>query len=263
LAGEDVAQMLAGVAGPLTFDHDPGRLSADFVVSRIRSILLQPVPPARYVVGGWGALVDRMAGHARTVGVRIETASPVASVHEVTSGPVIVAVDPGQARRLLADDGLRVESPRVALLDVGVMRRRGDPYIISDLDEAVFLTRASAVVPTLAPRGQELAQLSVGLRPDEGLASGEARLEAVLDDGFRGWRDRVTWRRRGLVTESTGALDLPGTTWRDRPKMAYADGVWLAGDWVAAPGHLASVSCNSAVQAARAAVGALASATMI
>jgi phytoene dehydrogenase-like protein len=260
--GEEVARMLAGVAGPLTFDPDPGRLSAAFVATRIRRILLAPLPRARYVAGGWGALVDRLAAHARSVGVRIETGSPVGSLDDLGPGagagpgPVVVAVAPAAARRLLRDDALRVESPRVALLDVAVESRRRDPYLVFDLDEAAFLTRTTAVVPSLAPRGHQLVQASVGLRPGEGLASGEARLEAVLDAAFTGWRDRVAWRRRGLVTESTGALDLPGTTWRDRPPVAYAEGVWLAGDWVATPGHLAEVSCTSAVEAARAAVAA-------
>jgi hypothetical protein len=52
----------------------------------------------------------------------------------------------------------------------------------------------------------------------------------------------------------TGALDLPGTTWRDRPPIAYDAGVFLCGDYVAAPGTLAEVAFASAVEAARSAV---------
>jgi hypothetical protein len=131
---------------------------------------------------------------------------------------------------------------------------------VIDLDEAVFATRTTAVVPGHAPEGEELVQLSVGLRPGEDIAGGEARLEAVLDVALRGWRDRVTWRRRGNVRESTGAVDLPGTTWRDRTRIAYRDGLWLAGDWVAAPGHLSEVACTSAVTAASAAIASVRSA---
>ena len=40
----------------------------------------------------------------------------------------------------------------------------------------------------------------------------------------------------------SGALDMPGTTWRDRPAVDRGDGVFLAGDMVAAPGLLAEVS---------------------
>ena len=49
----------------------------------------------------------------------------------------------------------------------------------------------------------------------------------------------------------TGALDLPGTTWRDRPAVARGDGVFVAGDWTAAPGLLSEVAFTSAVEASR------------
>lgn len=254
-AGEDTARFVAGLAGPLVFDHDPGRLSAASVMGKIRSVQLQLVPTPRYVEGGWGALVERIAAHARSTGVVIEVGRRVESVDEVAgSGPVIVALDPPGARNLLGDESLRPESPRVALLDLGLESRRGDPYLVVDMDEAAFVDRFTAVVPSLAPPGHELVQASVGLRPDEGLASGVSRLEAILDQAFTGWRERTTWRRRGLGAEATGAVDLPGTTWQDRTPVAYADDVWLAGDWVAAPGHLAEVSCTSAQQAAAEAV---------
>jgi glycine/D-amino acid oxidase-like deaminating enzyme len=252
--GEDSARAIAGSTGALTFDHDPGRLSAGFVTERLQRITLRVPPTARYVEGGWQALMSRLAAHATAAGVRIETSARVDAIDDLGGGRVIVAVEPGAARRLLAQPGLTVESPRVALLDVALEHRRADPYIVVDLDEAAFFTRVTAVVPEHAPDGHELVQASVGLRPDEEGASGHARLEAVLDLAFPEWRERQVWRRVATVHESTGAIDLPGTTWRDRPAIAHADGVWLAGDWVAAPGHLAEVACNSAVSAAHAAV---------
>ncbi|HMJ79253.1 MAG TPA: hypothetical protein VK507_24925, partial [Iamia sp.] len=139
---------------------------------------------------------------------------------------------------------------------VGLARAR-DPYLVVDLDEAIFWTRPSAVLDGLAPEGAEVVQLSGGMAPDETLDAAEARLEAVLDAASPGWRARVEWRRRAAVRESTGAVDLPGTTWRDRPAIARGDGLWLAGDWVAAPGHLAEVAGTSAVSATRLAVAAL------
>ncbi|MGH3550491.1 MAG: hypothetical protein ACRDQU_20705 [Pseudonocardiaceae bacterium] len=67
-------------------------------------------------------------------------------------------------------------------------------------------------------------------------------------------RSRVPWRRDAVAAGRTGALDLPGRTWRDRPAINRSDGVFLAGDMVAAPGLLGEVSINSAVQAAHGAV---------
>lgn len=169
---------------------------------------------------------------------------------------MILAVEPGAARRILDKDiGETRDDRRVALLDVGLARAH-DPYLVIDLDEAIFATRPSTVLPSLAPDGSELFQLSGGMRPGERLDTAEARLEALLDGAALDWRDRVRWRRRAAVRNSTGAVDFPGTTWRDRPAVDQGDGLWLAGDWVAAPGHLAEVSCNSAVAAARATIAA-------
>ena len=253
----DVAAVCS-MAGVLTFDHDPGRLSAAFVWERMQRIALRPTPVARYVAGGWAALVGRLADAAVERGARIETGSRVDDLAALGGGPVILAVAPRAARTLLGDDALRPESPRVALMDVGLTGRRGDPYPILDADEAMFLTRPSAVVDDVAPPGHELLQVSAPMRPGEQLEAAVGRIEALLDAGFPAWREREVWRRRSAVSESTGAVDLPGTTWRDRTPVAYADGVWLAGDWVASPGHLAEASCTSAVAAAAAAVAALA-----
>jgi hypothetical protein len=244
---EEVAAAVSGGAGVLTFDYDPGRLAADFVWPRVRRILLAGPPVARYVVGGWGSVVDRLALYARRVGVNIELG---AKVDEVADRPTILAVDPPAARRLLGDQSLRANGTRTALLDLGLVARRGDPYLIVDLDEGAFVDRFTAVDTTLAPHGHSLVQALIGLRPEEELSAGVARIEAVLDAGFPGWREREVWRRRSVVNEASGALDLPGYTWRDRAAIEQREDLWLAGDWVAAPGHLCEVSCASAVKAA-------------
>ena len=68
-------------------------------------------------------------------------------------------------------------------------------------------------------------------------------------DPLPGVRAREVWRRRARVEDESGALDPPGTTWRDRPQIERRGGVYLAGDMVAAPGLLAEVSHTSAVTA--------------
>lgn len=52
-----------------------------------------------------------------------------------------------------------------------------------------------------------------------------------------------------MATGRTGAVDLPGTSWRDRPAVDRGDGVYLAGDQVAAPGALGEVSFTNALEA--------------
>jgi len=89
-------------------------------------------------------------------------------------------------------------------------------------------------------------QAQIGMRRGESLDDGVGRIEALIDVGFPGWREREVWRRRAVVECESGALDPPGFTWADRPAIDRGDGVWLTGDFVAAPGLLAEVSWASA-----------------
>nr|WP_236071580.1 FAD-dependent oxidoreductase [Streptomyces polyasparticus] len=250
-AGDEGARAAAHYAAVALFHHDPGALSARFVHERLRRATKLP-PEAHYPVGGWSSVIDRMAAHAWDLGVRIETASRLTELPE--DGPVIVATSLDAARRLLDDDSLRWESGRTALIDLGLRSRRGDAFIVSDLDTPGWIERFTAQDRSLAPRGESLIQGQIPLAPDEPRATALARAEQLLDLGFPGWRDRVTWRREALAAGRTGAVDLPGTTWRDRPSVDRGDGVYLAGDQVAAPGVLSEVSFNSAVEAAGQAV---------
>jgi hypothetical protein len=87
------------------------------------------------------------------------------------------------------------------------------------------------------------------IRPNESADDATRRLERLLDLSFEGWREHVVWRRRQVMNRRSGALDLPGSTWRDRPAIDRGDGVFLCGDQVAAPGCLAEVSFASAIEA--------------
>ena len=258
--GPEDAAVLAGLAGALTFDHDPGRLSAAFVVEKLQRIARKTIPTARYVTGGWSSLIESLMAHAEAIGVHTELGAPVDASRLsdlAAKGPVVLAVGPGGARRLLGDAVVPRDGRRVALLDIAVDHRRSDPYLIVDLDEAIFSSRSTAVVSSLAPDGQELVQLVAGMAPEETLDQAERRLETLLDEAMGDWRSRLRWRRRSAPVEATGAVDLPGMTWRDRPATIAAPGIWLAGDWVAAPGHLAEVSANSAIAAAGAIISSI------
>ncbi|GAA2120373.1 NAD(P)-binding protein [Actinomadura napierensis] len=247
--GEPAYRAAAGLLGPALFEADPGRLSAAFVFERLLRVASWRQPVTRYPVGGWGALVDRMAARARHLGVRIETGVRVDAVP--TAGPVIVATSLDAARALLGDESLRWESGRCVLMDVALRPSRTDQCVTFDLQEGGFVERFGAQDPSLAPPGETLLQGSMPLRADESKTRGMTRLEALYDLCAPGWRDRLTWRRDQLAAGRTGALDLPGTRWRDRPAISRGGRTYLAGDAVAAPGLLAEVSVNSALIAAR------------
>jgi phytoene dehydrogenase-like protein len=250
---ERTAAMLSAAAGVYTFHHDPGELSAAFVWPRTVRTLLSPPPVARYVIGGWGVLVTALERRAGELGVAIETGS---RVRELPPTPTILATELDQARELLADDTLRWPSGHTVCLDLGLARRRGDPFVVSDLDEAGWVERFTAADPSLAPHGEDLIQAQMPVRADESSERAEARLGRLLDAAMAGWRERTTWRRRQVMVARTGALDPPGATWRDRPAVDRGDGVFLAGDMVAAPGLLSEVSWHSAIEASRLALSA-------
>lgn len=244
--GAGAAEAAIGFAALPTFHADPGELSAAFVQERIRRSLLWR--PVAYVIGGWTSLVAGLEARARALGVEIHLGSKLS---ERPEGPCIVAVDLPAAARLLGDPSLVWPGPRDALLDVALRRRRGDAFAVLSLDHRVYASRYSAVDPSLVPPDESLVQAHAGIGPGERIDDGLERIEAVLDAGFPGWRERTTWRRRGLVDGGAGPADPPGTSWRDRPAIARGDGCWLAGDRVAAPGVLSEVSFTSARAAAR------------
>lgn len=249
--GPQAARAVANAIGVVLFDHDPSRLSAEFVWDRFQRVNRPSWPSPRYLVGGWSALVGHMAERARAMGVRIETD---ARVTDLPKTPVIVATSLASARALLGDDSLRWESGHTLLADLGLRHGR-DPFAVLDADEAGFLERYTQVDPGLAPEGEELVQAQLPIRPGESRAESTERMERFFDQSLPDWRERVTWRRDQVARDRTGALDLPGTTWRDRPAIDRGDGVYLVGDSVAAPGLLGEVSITSAVRAAQLAVG--------
>jgi len=245
------ADMLSSLAGVYTFHHDPGELSAAFVWERTQRLLLSPNPPARFVIGGWTTLVTELERRARSLGVEIVTGE---GVSKLDNRPVIVALELADARRLLDDDTLQWPSGRTVCLDLGVRERQGDPWIVSDLQSAGWIERYTAQDPSLAPAGEQLVQAQMPIRPGETTQDAVTRLEQLLDASLEEWRPRVTWRRRQVMDGRSGALDHPGSCWRDRPAIDRSGGVYLCGDQVAAPGCLAEVSFASAIDAATLAV---------
>jgi predicted NAD/FAD-dependent oxidoreductase len=252
-AGERTATLLSSMAGVFTFHHDPGELSAAFVWPRAVRLLLTVPSAVRYPVGGWSTLISSLEKRVRELDVSVQTGTPV---DRLPDPPVILATELDQARALLGDEGLRWHSGRTVCLDLGLRHRRGDPSVVSDLDEAGWIGRYSATNPSIAPEGEELIQAQMPIKPGESVDQAALRLEGLLDCGLADWRARETWRRRQVMDGRSGALDMPGSSWQDRPAVDRGEGVFLAGDMTAAPGLLAEVSWASGVEAGRLALAA-------
>lgn len=247
--GEDAARQMASMIGVATYDADTGRLSAAFVWELFQRVYGPRMPGVRWVRGGWQAVLDRMARRAVELGVRIETGSRVDALPE--DGPVIVATQLASAARLVGGDDLFWTSGHCALLDIAVRSDRRDRTIVFDLDESAFHECYTMQDDAIAPQGESLFQLQMPVRRGERHQEAHQRLRAFADQVLPGWSERVTFERTAMAKGRTGALDLPGLTWRDRPAIDRGDGVYLVGDMVAAPGMRGEITINSAVAAAR------------
>ncbi|MFI7135729.1 FAD-dependent oxidoreductase [Nonomuraea sp. NPDC050153] len=235
------AEAIIAVVFIFTFDHDPGRLSAAFAHQRLRRALAGGV---RYVVGGWSTLVDLLAERAAGLGAQIRTRTRVPAL---PAGPTILATSLATARRLTGDSSLTWPGGRTATVDLG-LRADGGPdwFRVLDLDDRIYAARYSLADPTLAPPGHELIQISAACAPGERKADAELRVQHLLDQSWPGWRAAVQWHRSALRTHCTGAIDLPGTTWHDRPAISRGGALTVATDQSAAPGLLAEVGIAAA-----------------
>lgn len=242
-----IVEAVIGLTFIVTYDHDPGRLSAAFVHDRMR----RGGHHVRYVVGGWSHMIGMLADRAAAIGVDIRRGSRVLSV---PSGPTIVATTLTAARGLTNDSGLDWPGARVALVDLGLDSDAPvDWFRVFDLDQRIYAARYSEADSSLAPTGSHLIQIAAALGPGEQFAAAIRRVNELLDATTRGWVEHVAWKRAYELSGDTGAVDLPGTSWHDRPAVLRTSILAVASDHSAAPGLLTEVAHN----AARSAVAAL------
>jgi phytoene dehydrogenase-like protein len=247
-----LAEAITGLIFIATYDHDPGRLSAAFARERLRRLL---AGGARYIVGGWSTLVSLLTERALSLGVQIRTRERVSAL---PAGPAIVATQLTTARRLAGDKSLAWPSARVATFDIGLRAGNGPGWFrVIDLDDRIYAARYSLADPTLAPADHELIQIAAACAPHERKGDAERRVLHLLDQAWPGWRARVQWQRSSVRLHCTGAVDLPGTTWRDRPAIDRGKQLKIATDQSATPGLLA----ETGIAAAQLAVQQLASQT--
>ena len=238
---QPMAEAIIAAAFIATFDHDPGRLSADFAQRTVQRSL---AGGARYITGGWSCLASILAGRAAELGVRICTGTRVSAL---PAGPTILATSLATARQLTGDSSLAWPGARVATFDLGLAVGASPAWIrVLDCDNRIYAARYSHADPTLAPTGHELIQITAACSPGEGKTDAEQRVHGLLDQSWPGWRAAVRWQRSALRTNCTGAIDLPGTTWRDRPAVARTEILAVATDQSAAPGHLAETGIAAA-----------------
>jgi phytoene dehydrogenase-like protein len=249
----EVAQAAAGYLTLPTFDGAPGRHAASYGQEMWSRTTASGA--VHYVAGGWGQLVSLLVDRAEALGVQVELGHRAKELPE--GDAVIVCTGPRAAAALLADPTLEPDGQSVALWDIALRivkpHRRG-PAAVFELDEGVYVARYTARDRSLAPDDHDLLQCCAGLRPGEDASTAHDRIGHVLDAVIPGWTERVIFDRR-YRTLSPGFRDPVGSTMSDRPAIERGGRVYLAGDYVAAPGILSEVSFSSAAAASAAALG--------
>ena len=257
-----------------TYSSDLDHLSADAAVAQFRGAAT--APGVRYVDGGWGRLVDRLAEAAVAAGVRIVGDAPVRSIEDggathrvVTDGPslvgrtvIVAAGSPATTDRLLpvepcyGDLGPEVTA---ACIDLG-LASAPTPLAQFGMDEPLYLS-THCPPADLAPEGGAVVHLMrYGARD---AAADQAELWAFAARAGIHADDAVAHRvlPHMKVAHASPRPETGGLAGRPGVAVPGLPGVFVAGDWVGAEGLLADASSASARAAAAAAVRHLARAS--
>ena len=268
----DAVQLVEMLGRLSTYANAPDEASADLVVGQMQMAIAHGV---QYLHGGWGSLVTALAADqvvhraAAASVVRDGTDVVVTCVDgsRVVATAVVVAVGaPDAAASLVGsapfDAGPAVEA---ACLDLGtVVPAR--PALLIGIDAPLYLSNHCPPA-RLAPDGRHVVHvaryLSAGDRLDPTAQRAELERHAARV-GLAG--DRIETARYLHRMTVTGGLAIARTGGlRGRPGVGAAaiPGVFLAGDWVGARGHLLDAALASAEEAAMAADRAVSAATLV
>jgi hypothetical protein len=261
---EEAASVLRTLLRVATYAPDLELISADAAVGQLQ---LAHSGGVVYLDGGWGRLVDSLAGAARAAGAVILdreralglTAGPGGALEVSTdaggwlASAVVVAVGGPQATRafLSAPDDWGVGADATAACLDLALRRPPHRRVAFALEEPLYLSTHSPAAD-LAPPGAALVHvMRYGARSskqDRSQLWEFARLVGISED------DVVVERflHRMIVSH---ALPAPGLGLAGRPAVTASGqaGVFLAGDWIGPSGLLADASLASGAAAGTAA----------
>ncbi|MCU1501314.1 MAG: putative dehydrogenase [Ilumatobacteraceae bacterium] len=264
----EAALMMEMLVRTASYANAPELMSAELAVSQVQMALSHGV---RYLDGGWQSLVDGLA-----VGVDVRRAQAlsitrdddrlvVATVdhangdssghaHVVADAVVLASGTPASMAGLLGRQPFDVGPPiEAACLDLGLAGAPAHPVLFG-VDVPLY---ASVHQPParLAPPECQVLHVARYLGPGDDRGPGEVRAELDAHARRAGVADGSITASRYLHRMTVvGALTTAasgGFAGRIQVTDAGVDGVFLAGDWIGAHGHLADASMASAAEAAR------------
>ena len=269
------------LAGPLTFEPEPEKLSTAHFLQVMQPLLMPKGPIALYPAGGWITMFDAFKQHIEERGGSVHLKMPAERL-QIEGGKiagvwakgelqradqVIVALPPHELIELLKDtpiaelapERLRAIRPTMGVaVDLGVMGLKNDHIGTIELPELNgTLGIHNLFEPSLAPSGGHLYQFLRFMTPEQmqdksDVERTEAMLVDVLEGIWPGFRDKIVVRRtlvRSMLTAASHRYDQP------RPTLLPVEinavrGLYLAGDATASAGELSNSAGESAVTAA-------------
>jgi glycine/D-amino acid oxidase-like deaminating enzyme len=231
---------------------------------------------ALYLDGGWGTMIDGLRSACGSLGVGLRSDCRAVLVERgtawcvtladgtaLTARAVILAVNPTQATGLcpsLKDlpGATGVVPAKAACLDIGLARLpRPDILFALGVDRPLYFSVHSAAA-RLAPEGAALVHTMRFLEPDERPDRGQliSELEEFMDLTQPGWRDHERARQflpAIPVMSSIPLAETGGMSGRPGIVVPYAEGLFIAGDWVGSVGLLADAAAGSGRAAGEAA----------
>lgn len=280
-----VAEWLQDVSGAVAFLARPERFSAGHFLEFLRFNIRHQFRPS--LILPWDRMVDALRDRITSRGGEVRLGASVDAV-EVEAGRavgvriggelveascVILALPPQQAAGLvpggIAWGGGReahaLEPTTGLVLDLGVEGTWDAPWIAVDMPaERTIVARHSLVNPELAPPGHALIQAirfieAEALRGEE-LERHKRAMLAAVERVYPGATRRAVLTRWLTPRQLTAAAHTAGQPWIDLPPVAHPAirHLFFCGDGYRAPGELSNAAVNSAEEAAKLALRALA-----
>jgi phytoene dehydrogenase-like protein len=262
-------ELLEALMRLTSYANDPAASCAAAAVAQLQSGL---DPGVVYLDHGWATLVAGLRRAAEQKGTRIRVGCRAESVRRVgdrfqvdtgagrlSARAVVLAVPPRSAASLvegsaaaglaaLAGEAVPVQA---ACLDLGLARLPSPRRLfVVGIDRPLYFSVHSASA-RLAPKGGALVHVAKYLGPGESdPKAARAELEAFCDLVQPGWRKEVVESR--YLPSITVAGDLvPAGRTRAEVEVAGAEGLYLAGDWVACADEPSTMLADAAVASGR------------
>lgn len=269
---DDAAALQRMLARVGTYSCTPEIAAADMVVGQLQLSMRTGV---LYVDGGWQVLVDALADG---LDIRPEAAVAVGRDGEdvvvsldgggtlAASTAVVALATPDAAATLTGRVPFTVGPPvEAACLDLATTGPSPVPLLFG-IDEPLYLSDHGAFA-RLAPEGGSVVHVARYLRPGEqhDPAATRARLEqhALLAGITPAMIVDARYLHRMTVAGALAVAEHGGLAGRPAVTDSGVDGVFLAGDWVGAEGHLLDASAASAEAAATGALAAAAAGKLV